>query len=270
MQVPTIALGKLQVSRLLLGGNPFAGFSHQSRERDAEMLAWYTDERIVQTLFEAQSLGLSGVVVRGDAHMVRCLHRYWAEGGTMAWVAQTASEIDKVSAGARFCLDQGAAACFVHGGVVDHLIAQQRYAELEAAVETIRAAGVPAGIAGHMPEDFRWAEDHLPVDFYMACYYNPIPRRDSPHHQHGYDEAFPPEHRAERVALIAELRRPAIHYKVLAAGRLPAREGLAFAAAHMRPGDAVCLGVYTADKPGMLREDRDILLEAWGGAPAPP
>ncbi len=268
MKVPTVALGRLQVTRLLLGGNPFAGFSHQSRERDAEMRAWYTDERIVQTLFEAQSLGLSAVVARGDAHMARCLRRYWSEGGTMVWVAQTASEAETPAAGARFCLDEGASACFIHGGVVDHCIAQQRYADLVAAVEAIRAHNAPAGIAGHVPEDFRWAEANLEADFYMVCYYNPIPRQGSPHHQHGYDEAFPLEDRAERVALIRDLGRPAIHYKVLAAGRLPAREGLAFAAAHMRAGDAVCLGIYTADKPGMLREDRDILLEAWGSAPA--
>ncbi len=263
MKVPIIHLGGLAVTRFILGGNPFAGFSHQSPERDAEMRAWYSDERIVETLFQAESLGVSATICRGDAHMAGCLHRYWREGGTMRWIAQTASEAGAVG-GAQFCLDQGASACYIHGGVVDHLLAQGHTAELRAAVEQVKAAGIPAGIAGHVPADFRWAEENLDIDFYMVSYYNPTPRQENPHHRGGPGERFAREDRDERVALIQGLARPAIHYKVLAAGRTPAAEGLAFAARQMRPGDAVCVGVYTRDNPAMIREDLELLLAAWG------
>ncbi len=248
------------VTRFILGGNPFSGFSHQSRERDGEMRAWYTDERIVETFFQAEALGVNAVVARGDAHMAGCLARYWQEGGRMKWVAQTASEAATPLAGVRFCLDHGASACYIHGGVADHLVAQGRTEELAAAVELIRAAGVPAGIAGHEVEVFRWAEGNLDLDFYMACYYCPTSRQASPHHPHGAEECFRPEDRDERVALIQGLSRPAIHYKVLAAGRTPAAEGLAFAARQMRAGDAVCVGVFTKENPAMIREDVGLLL----------
>ena len=74
---------------------------------------------------------------------------------------------------------------------------------------------------------------------------------------------YAPEDRAERVALIQTLSRPAIHYKVLAAGRIPPAEALADAARNMRPGDAVCVGIHTGDKPDMLREDLEILMAEW-------
>jgi hypothetical protein len=263
MQVPTVRLGTLEVSRLIMGGNPFSGFSHQSKERDAEMRAWYTDDRIIETLFSAEALGLTAVVLRGDEHIARCLAEYWRRGGTMRWVAQTASQAPTQQDGVRFCVDHGASACFVHGGIVDNYLAQGREDDLVAAVRLIRDLGLPNGIAGHEVGDFRFAEQHLDLDFYMACYYNPTSRAASPHHVHGAEERFAPEDRAERVALIQTLSRPAIHYKVLAAGRIPPAEALADAARNMRPSDAVCVGVHTADKPDMLREDLEILMAEW-------
>ena len=61
------------------------------------------------------------------------------------------------------------------------------------------------------------------------------------------------------VEVIQELRAPAIHYKVLAAGRKTPQEAFAFVAEHLRPQDAVCVGVFPKDKPGMLAEDVRLL-----------
>lgn len=42
----TVQLGNVTVSRLILGGNPFSGFSHQNPDRDREMLRYYTTDQI--------------------------------------------------------------------------------------------------------------------------------------------------------------------------------------------------------------------------------
>ncbi len=261
MEIPTVRLGNLAVSRLIIGGNPFSGFSHQSRQRSQEMADWYTDERIVEALFQAEALGLNACLCRGDDHITRVLRRYWDQGGTMVWVAQTNSRAETAVAGARYCIDHGAAACYLHGGIVDNYIAQGRHDDIRAFAEAVRKAGIPAGIAGHMCEDFEWAEENLDLDFYMVSYYNPSPRQDVPHHDVAAAEQFLPEDREARVALIQRLSRPAIHYKVLAAGRIPAPEALFYAACHMRPIDAVCVGVFTKNNPDMLAEDIRLLLE---------
>ncbi len=264
MELPIVNIGKLPVTRLVIGGNPFSGFSHQSRERSAEMVAWYTDERIVETLFKAEAAGLSACVCRGDEHITRILKRYWAGGGRMRWIAQTDSHAETAVAGARYCLAHGASACFLHGGIVDNYIAHERYDEIIAFAQEVQSAGIPAGIAGHIPADFLWAERNLALDFYMVSYYNPSPRQDVPHHDPEVAEQYLPEDRDERVATIRQLTRPVIHYKVLAAGRNDPAQALAYAAQHMRSNDLVCLGIYTGDNLNMLAEDVALFLHCLG------
>jgi hypothetical protein len=261
MPLPKVHLGTLPVSRFIIGGNPFSGFSHQSLTRSQEMVAWYTQERIVETLFQAQALGVTACIMRGDEQIAAVLRSYWDQGGTMVWVGQTDSRAETIVAGAQFCLDHGAAACFLHGGVMDHCVAQEQYDELDAFAQAVRDAHVPVGVAGHRPGDFTWAENHLPVDFYMVCYYNPADRALVPHHDPEATEHYTPEDREERVATLATLGKPAIHYKILAAGRLAPEEAFAYATDHMRPDDAVCVGIHTQDAPHMLATDVDLLLQ---------
>jgi hypothetical protein len=72
-------------------------------------------------------------------------------------------------------------------------------------------------------------------------------------------EWFKPEDRDEMVAVIQGLSWPVIHYKVLAAGRTPPAEAFAFVAEHLRPQDAVCVGIFTKDQPEMIAEDIALL-----------
>ena len=120
-----------------------------------------------------------------------------------------------------------------------------------------------AGVAGHLPEIFHWAEEHLQVDFYMCSYYHPTDRSQNANHVSGMDELFDDADRERMTATIRHLSRPVIHYKVLAAGRKTPQEGLAFAAQHLRPQDAVCVGIFAKDHPNMLAEDLALLDELY-------
>jgi len=259
--MPTISLGGLEVTRFIIGGNPFSGNSHQSPARSQEMAAWYTDERVVETLFQAQSLGLSACLSRGDEHIARVLRRYWDKGGTMRWIAQTAPEMETAAIAAQFCLDHGASACYLHGGVADNCIANERYDEIYPFVDTVHAAGIPVGIAGHLPTVFIWAEENLSLDFYMVSHYNPTSRTHSAQHDPRAAERYRATDREERVATIQRLSLPVIHYKILAAGRNDPTEAFAYTTRHMRSSDAVCVGIFTKDNPNMLAEDIALLLE---------
>jgi hypothetical protein len=57
------------------------------------------------------------------------------------------------------------------------------------------------------------------------------------------------------TTLIETLSKPAIHYKVLAAGRHDPKDAFAYVAQHLRNQDAVAVGVFTKDNPDMLRQD---------------
>ncbi|MGQ9454714.1 MAG: hypothetical protein ACUVRS_06225 [Armatimonadota bacterium] len=64
------------------------------------------------------------------------------------------------------------------------------------------------------------------------------------------------------VQVIRGLSAPVIHYKVLGGGRNDPREAFAFAARHLRPGDAVCVGIYDEHKPDMLADDVKLFEQA--------
>ena len=258
MAIGTIRIGPLSVSRLILGGNPFSGVSHRGGDKNLEMRHYYTAARIKESLRQAEELEINTFIGRADAHIVRLLLEYWDEGGTLQWIAQTCPEFDS-ERGIANAVNGGAKACYLHGGMMDFLVANKKLTELPAVIAAIRKAGIPAGIAGHNPKVFTWAEENLDVDFYMCSYYNAAHRDKQAELASGQPEWFKDEDRDVMVRVIKDLRKPVIHYKVMAAGRNDPQEALAFVACHLRSQDAVCVGVYTKDDPQMLAEDLQLL-----------
>ena len=262
MALKTVKLGGIAVSQLIIGGNPFSGFSHQGAERDKEMREYYTGERIKATWREAESLGINTCIARGDQHIIGLLNEYRAEGSKIQWIAQTASEAPTAIEGVKWAQAAKPAACFVHGGVVMYLMAQGQGQLLQEAVQAIKDAGLPCGIASHQPGSLAWAEEHLSCDFYMCSYYDPARRDQNPRYDPRSNERFREEDRQAMAAMIQKLKRPVIHYKVLAAGRNDPRSALEFVAQTMRAGDAACVGFFTQDKPGMIQEDIQLLTQS--------
>jgi len=254
-----VNIGALRVSRFILGGNPFSGFSHQNPEKDMEMKRYYTCARIKEVLREAEKLGLNTLVARADHHIIRVLLEYRDEGGKLQWIAQTCPELGTMERGINNAIYGGAQGCYIHGGFMDFLFANNRLDEVPLAIEKIKKAGLPAGIAAHNPKVLEWAEKNLNVDFYMCSYYIPTVRDKDPEHKSGMVEIFSDEDRERMVSVIKNLKRPAIHYKVMAAGRKDPEEAIAFVSKHLRPQDAVCIGIYPKDKPYMLQENLSLL-----------
>jgi len=259
--VPRVALGKLQVSRLIVGGNMFSGFSHISPAKDAEMTRYYTAARIKATLHRAEELGINTFIGRADRHIGRLMREYRDEGGTIQWIAQTASELPKPTMSIAIAIQFGASGIYIHGGQMDWMFAGGNMDEALKGIEAIRAAGLPVGVASHRPSVLAWAEQQkLDIDFYMCAYYDPAPRIHNPSHDPKANETYDPADRDAMVAAIAALSKPAIHYKVLAGGRTPPERAFAFVKDHWRDGDAVCVGFYTGDKPDMIEEDIRLLF----------
>ncbi|MFW6158768.1 MAG: hypothetical protein ACOC8E_05360 [Planctomycetota bacterium] len=250
-----VKLGQLDVSRLVIGGNPFSGFSHQGPDRDREMLDYYTVDRIKQALRKAEAAGINTFFGRTDRHVRRLLREYWNEGGTIQWVGQTASELGDQLRAVRDAARDGARGVYIHGGQVDHWFAHGQTDRLRAALDVMRECGVAAGFAGHRVDAHRWIRDHLEPDFQMCCYYDPSDRADSPHHQSTVDEKWDDAHRDQMVELIRTFPWPAVHYKVFAGGNKPIDAGFRYLAGSMRPDDLVCIGHYLAENPDMIAEN---------------
>lgn len=259
LSLEKVQLGHLAVTKFIIGSNPFSGFSHQSLERDAEMSHYYSVTCIKETLRHAEDLGITTLLARADHHIMRLLQEYWDDGGAIQWLAQTCPELGSISQGINNGIRGGAKACYLHGGQMDYLFAGGQLEQVPACIAQIHDAGLAAGIAGHNPAIFAWAEEHLEVDFYMCSYYNPSSRAQQAQHLPGIHESFDDEDRDVMAATIAQLSKPVIHYKVFAAGRKTPQQAFSFVARHLRQQDAVCVGVFMKDNPRMLEENLHVL-----------
>jgi len=257
-----VTLGDLNISRFILGSNPFSGFSHHSPEMDQIMRRYFSTARIKELLLQAEELGVNTLIARTDHHVMRFLLEYWDDGGQLQWFAQTCPEIGDHPTCITRAVTGGAKACHLHGGVMDFLYAQGRLDEIPPVIQMIRDNGLLAGIAAHNPKVIEWAESYLDVDYYMCSYYNSAHRDERAEHVSGMEEWFIEEDRQAMTRLIKQLSRPAIHYKVLAAGRNDPREAFDIVAQTMRQTDMVCVGIFNRDQYLMLQEDIDLLYRA--------
>jgi len=261
--LPRVDFCGLEVSRLIIGGNPFSGFSHQSPERDREMLDYYTVARIKETLARAEAAGINTAIMRSDAHIHRMLREHYNEGGAVQWIAQVPG--DRTSADfavdARRAVAAGARAAYLHGGLLDACFADRDAEGFAQLVTTMREGGVPVGTAGHSPDAHLWAHElDLPLDFHVVCFYNCGSLHD------GKGDRFKPEDPPLAVAAIQQIDKPCIGYKIMAAGRVSPREAFEYAFAGIKPGDCVNVGVHRGDRDDMVEENVRVVAEVLGRA----
>ena len=127
----TVNLAGVETSRFILGSNPFSGFGHQGVDHDLEMTRYYTTQRIKETLFEAEELGITTLLARTGSHMMRILLEYRDEGGKLQWFSQLIPDEGPLENHIRRAHSMNATACHIHGGVMDYLVAQNRTDEVK-------------------------------------------------------------------------------------------------------------------------------------------
>ncbi len=259
--LPRVDFCGLEVSRLIIGGNPFSGFSHQSGERDQEMLDYYTVARIKETLARAEAAGINTAIMRSDAHIHRLLREYYNEGGQIQWIAQVPGDRSspEFQVDALRAVAAGAKAAYLHGGLLDACFADRDADGFARLVAIMRRGGVPVGTAGHSPEAHLWAHElDLPLDFHVVSFYNCGSLHD------GRGDRFKAEDPPRAVAAIRQIDKPCIGYKIMAAGRVDPREAFEYAFANIKPGDCVNVGVYRGDNDDMVEDNVRMVEEILG------
>ena len=255
-KLPRIALGDVQVTRLIAGGNPLVGNSHYSPQADEEMRAYFTDEQVVKYLRDCRAGGMNALQARGDYH--RVLH--WMElfrraGGRLHWIAQTASEMHDVFQNIRVLAAAGAEAIYHHGTQTDNWWLEGRIDRVADYLKCMRDCGVAVGLGTHRPEVIAHAEARgWDVDFYMASFYNLNRERRLSAAVTGRasaseDKYFGRDDPAQMCEVIRQVNKPCLAFKVLAAGRRcrtqdEVRQAFRWAYANIKPVDAVVVGMF--------------------------
>lgn len=237
-EMPRAKIKDVEFSRMILGGNLIGGWAHARDLIYVSKLvkAYHHREKIFETLHLAEQCGINAILT--NPILCGVINDYWRNGGKIQFISDCGGK--NLLEGTQRSIDNGAAACYLHGGIADRLAAKGDFDTMEKALELIRCNGLPAGIGGHKLETIRkCVEAGLKPDFWMKTL-----------HHHNYWSVQPPEEHdnvwcydpEETIAYMNEREEPWIAYKILAAGAIKPEEGFRYA--FENGADFICVGMY--------------------------
>jgi hypothetical protein len=262
-QLPQVDFCGMRVARLILGANPFGGYSHQNNERDAAMRTYYSVEQILETWKRAECSGINTIITNNETpHVLQAVREYLSSGGVLQWIAQLncIHKPDMIAA-----IDEavqiGCKALFFHGTLVDELYVKKDETRLRSWCEHAQAVGVPVGVAGHNPQAHLWVDSLDIVDFHMVCFFN----SGSVHT--GGGQRFCLSDLVPATEAIRRIQKPCIAYKIMGAGRIDPRMAFEYAFERIKPADVVNVGMYRGDKDDMVEENAAMVREILSAHP---
>ena len=258
--MPMGKIGKITISRIFCGGNLISGFAH-SRDLiyvSSLLRQYFTDDKVMETFEICEETGINTAILRLDEQCIRIINKYWNDrGGKLQWIAQVKMPSGDPLSEAKSAIDSGATGVYVHGGVADTCVENNRVDLLAKAVEFIKQNGALAGVGGHSVEvPIACEQAKVDVDFYMKTLHSL--KYWSADRQPENDNIWckTPE---KTVEFMKTVDKPWIAYKVMAAGAIHPKE--AFKYAYENGADFICAGMFDFQ----VREDVLIAREILSG-----
>jgi hypothetical protein len=248
IQVPKMRFGNAEISRLIVGCNPFYGFAHFNNTLAAIMREYYTPERVCEVLHQCNRFGIN---TYNYVHLGRApqdLQRFMAEGGKMHLIVQGTGDVDAV------CRLFKPLAAYHHGELTDRAYQEGRMKEVREWCKKARDLGVLVGVGTHKPEVLALVEEEgWDVDFYAGCVYNRTRTEDEWRKilngelpempREIYLRSDPPR----MYKVMSQTAKPCFAFKIMAAGRIDARgadEAFRTAFESIKPTDGVFIGLF--------------------------
>lgn len=248
--LPKMKIGNLEITRLIVGSNPFTGKSHMSAEVDSDMRAHFnTYEKAFALLKRCEEVGINAVQSRGSLPVMDLIYKYRKNGGNMYWLAQTGKDLATFDKELDDMMAYEPSAICLHGELTDQLFLTDRLDMMGELLEKVRSKGLPVGICSHFPEVLAYAEENgLKPDYYMASVYNLFqPDRSNDVNKEG--ERFEISDLPKMYSVIRSLSAPTFALKILGAGRRCESQEQVKAAfneafSEIKKGDGVLVGMF--------------------------
>ena len=244
--LPTIALGKHRVTRLIAGWNPIGGGSYLGHHMDRHMKEYFTVERTVEFLLRCEREGINAHQFSAAEKTVEVLRTARERGSTMRFIG-----LHSGRSGIREMIESTQPIAMVHhGGVTDKLFAQGKSQDVHDYVKETHDRGVLAGVSAHNPDCIkRIADEGWEVDLFMACFYFLTRKKTAPPKTLYLGYPFYAADPQAMTAVIRQVKQPCLGFKILAAGRKCAnqrvvKDAFRFAFDHIKPTDGVIVGMY--------------------------
>ncbi|MGA2035063.1 MAG: hypothetical protein ABSG68_22675 [Thermoguttaceae bacterium] len=271
--MPCGKIGKVSISRLVLGGNLIGGWAHSRDLMYVSNLfkAYNTDQKVFETLALAEQCGINTIQIDPACNGVVMKYRREHKGKIQSIVCMSPdADAAKMRDQIKYLVDTGANCLYTHGMMADELARAGRLDVLGKALDLMKEQGVPAGIGSHSLETPMICEkNHLGADYYvktlhMDRYWSATPKEkreewcwykgQSPEHDGYHDNMFclDPE---KTAAFMETVAKPWVAFKVMAAGAIHPRMG--FSHAFRNGADFVLAGMFDFQ----IEEDVKIALE---------
>jgi len=218
---------------------------------------YFTDEKVIETLWLYEACGINTTILRTDENTIRILDKYRKRGGKIQWIAQTYPQNDDFT-NIQMAIDNGAVGAFVMGNIADKLVYENNLDYLAKQIEFIRSQGLITGTAGHAIQvPMACVENGIETDFFMKTihhdkYWSATPvenrnefmhdlREDSLDRNQFHDNSWCAS--SEKVRdFFKTCKTPWIGYKVLAAGAITPEDGFKYA--FDNGADFICVGMF--------------------------
>ena len=238
--LPTGQIGKLKVSRMLLGGNLLTHYTHSRDLRYVYNLTshYNTEEKIFETMALAEAHGINTLSIHNPPGCVAMLKRYrYKLGGKIQWIicptAPVEEDMKAYTDQVKELVDDGSEAIYLWGVHSDRLISEGKIDLIAKAVEVAKEQGVPSGVGAHdLKVVIECEKNKVPNDFYIKTFHHHnYPSAPKPNELKGSYNEVPgywcrnPQETAE---FMKGVQKPWIAFKIMAAGAIPPEDAFRY------------------------------------------
>jgi hypothetical protein len=248
IRIPRVRFAGADISRLVVGCNPFYGFAHFNSTLATIMREYYTAERVCDVLHQCNRFGINAYNYVNLGRAPQDWQRFLAEGGRMHLIVQGMD--DPVP----LVRNLQPLAMYHHGGRTDRAFLDGKIASVRDWCKQVRDLGVTVGVGSHKPEVLALVEEQgWDVDFYAGCVYNVTRTPDEWRKALNGElmempgETYVQSDPARMYRVMRQTSKPCFAFKILAAGRVNERDAdQAFrtAFASIKPTDCVFVGMF--------------------------
>ena len=267
------------VSRIIIGDNPITGHSYiVDKTTGQEMIDFYTAEKILETLFEIERLGITAMLPIADPFMIRLLSEYERSGGKLQWIFQPYMPMNQEVSIRQIMGLRNTIGIYHQGTTTDYCFETGKCAEILERLKLYHTMGIPVGLGTHRPDVVETCvREGWDVDFFVACMQNA--RRNREGEPSGFITGktkakliFRPGDRPVMLECLRRYDKPVIAFKIFAGGqmflgkteeqiRAQVRNAYNEVFTALKPDDIAAIGVFQRDKDE-LREDVEV-YEEW-------
>lgn len=234
MGFPTFQVERVKVPKVLIGINPFLGYSHFSEAKSNYFKRTFRKVTAVSdVIVKATEFDVTGIYTPADKKIAEALKQVEQKTGIkMTVVGTTCYTFDslKIEEEIAILKDMGARICLLHGNAVDDLLnpVERTISRAEKLLGLIRDNDMIPGIACHDSRSIMYSDEQ---DYDVKVYATPVNKIGFWMNQEGLT-----------LKLIRKTDKPVIALKPFASGRIQPEEGLEFTLS--TPGvAAVVIGV---------------------------